>query len=153
MNQDNFLDADVSFAPANENPSLRVKVIGIGGAGLSLVDGLTLDNFQGVEQLAIDVDSRALADSIAADTLLIGRRHTRGMGTGGEMARGRKIAEEEKDVIRKKLEGIDMIFLLAGLGGGMGGGATPVIARLAREARSEERRVGKECRSRWEPYH
>ena len=64
----------------------------------------------------------------------MGRRHTRGMGTGGEIAIGRKIAEEEKESIRKKLEGIDMIFLLAGLGGGMGGGATTVIARLAREA-------------------
>jgi len=84
--------------------------------------------------LAIDVDSRVLSDSICPESLLIGRRHTRGMGTGGEIAIGRKIAEEEKDVIRKKLEGMDMIFLLAGLGGGMGGGATPVIARLAREA-------------------
>jgi cell division protein FtsZ len=134
MNQDNFLDTDLSFSSANENPSLRVKVIGVGGAGLSLVDGLTLDNFNGVEQLAIDVDSRALADSICPESLLIGRRHTRGMGTGGEIAIGRKIAEEEKDAIRKKLEGMDMIFILAGLGGGMGGGATPVIARLAREA-------------------
>ena len=56
------------------------------------------------------------------------------MGTGGEMSMGRKIAEEEKDQIRKKLEGVDMVFLLAGLGGGLGGGATPVVARLARES-------------------
>ena len=134
MSQENFLDSQNSFSSANENPSIRVKVIGIGGAGLSLVDGLTLDNFNGVEQLAVDVDSRALNDSISSDKLLVGRRHTRGMGTGGEIAIGRKIAEEEKESIRKKLEGIDMIFLLAGLGGGMGGGATTVIARLAREA-------------------
>ncbi len=134
MSQENFLDSDLSFSPANENPGIRVKVIGIGGAGLSLVDGLTLDNFHGVEQLAVDVDSRALQDCIASDKLLIGRRHTRGMGTGGELSMGRKAAEEEKDVIRKKLEGVDMVFLLSGLGGGMGGGATPVIARLAREA-------------------
>ena len=65
---------------------------------------------------------------------MIGRRHTRGMGTGGEFTLARKIAEEEKDIIRKKLEGVDLIFLLAGLGGGMGGGAVSVIARLAREA-------------------
>lgn len=134
MSQDNFLDPESTFSPANENPSIRALVVGVGGAGLSLVDGLRLDNFQGVEHLAIDVDSRALADSIAGEKLMIGRRHTRGMGTGGEFTLARKIAEEEKDIIRKKLEGVDLIFLLAGLGGGMGGGAVSVIARLAREA-------------------
>jgi len=134
MSQENFLDTELPFSTDNENPGIRVKVVGIGGAGLSLLDGLTLDNFKGVEQLAVDVDSRALQDCISSDKLLVGRRHTRGMGTGGEMAMGRKVAEEEKDVIRKKIEGIDMVFLLSGLGGGMGGGATPVIARLAREA-------------------
>ena len=134
MSQENFLESDLSFSPVNENCSIRVKVIGVGGAGLSLVDGLTLDNFNGVEHLAVDVDSRALNDAISSDKLLIGRRHTLGMGTGGEISIGRKIAEEEKDSIRKKLEGVDLVFLLAGLGGGMGGGATPVIARLAREA-------------------
>ena len=133
MSQENFLDTELPFSTDNENPGIRVKVVGIGGAGLSLLDGLTLDNFKGVEQLAVDVDSRALQDCISSDKLLVGRRHTRGMGTGGEMAMGRKVAEE-KDVIRKKIEGIDMVFLLSGLGGGMGGGATPVIARLAREA-------------------
>ena len=132
MSQENFLESDLSFSPVNENCSIRVKVIG--GAGLSLVDGLTLDNFNGVEHLAVDVDSRALNDAISSDKLLIGRRHTLGMGTGGEISIGRKIAEEEKDSIRKKLEGVDRVCLLAGLGGGMGGGATPVIARLAREA-------------------
>ena len=134
MSQENFLDTELPFSTDNENPGIRVKVVGIGGAGLSLLDGLTLDNFKGVEQLAVDVDSRALQDCISSDKLLVGRRHTRGMGTGGEMAMGRKVAEEEKDVIRKKIEGIDIVFLLSGLGGGMGGGATPVIARLAREA-------------------
>lgn len=134
MSQDNFLDPESAFCSAHENPSLRALVIGVGGAGLSLVDGLRLDNFQGVEQLAIDVDSRALGESIATDKLMIGRRHTRGMGTGGEFSLARKIAEEEKDLIRKKLEGVDLVFLLAGLGGGMGGGAVPVVARLAREA-------------------
>ena len=120
MSQDNFLDPESAFCSAHENPSLRALVIGVGGAGLSLVDGLRLDNFQGVEQLAIDVDSRALGESNATAKLMIGRRHTRGMGTGGEFSLARKIAEEEKDLIRKKLEGVDLVFLLAGLGGGMG---------------------------------
>ena len=82
MSQDNLFEQDTSFSPANENPGIRAKIIGIGGAGLSLVDGLRFDDFQGVEHLAVDVDSRALADSIASQKLAFGRRHTRGMGTG-----------------------------------------------------------------------
>ena len=85
------------------------------------MDGLRFDNFESVENLAIDVDNRALADSIASDKLSFGRRHTRGMGTGGEHTLARKAIEEEKDVIRKKLDGVDIVFLLAGLGGGTGG--------------------------------
>jgi cell division protein FtsZ len=134
MTQDNFLEQKSVFSSSNEHPGIRAKIIGVGGAGLSLVDGLRLDNFQSVEQLAVDVDTRALADSIASEKLAIGRRHTRGMGTGGDFALARKAAEEEKDLLRKKLDGIDVVFLLAGLGGGTGGGAVSVIARLAREA-------------------
>ena len=133
MSQENLFDKETSFSPANENTGIRAKIIGVGGAGVSLVDGLRFDDFQGVEHLAVDVDSRALADSIASEKLAFGRRHTRGMGTGGEYLLARKAAEEEKDVIRKHLEGVDLV-LLAGLGGGTGGGAVPVIARLARDA-------------------
>ena len=134
MTQDNFLEQKSVFSTSNEHPGIRAKIIGVGGAGLSLVDGLRLDNFQSVEQLALDVDSRALSDSIASEKLAIGRRHTRGMGTGGDFALARKAAEEEKDLIRKKVDGMDVVFLLAGLGGGTGGGVVSVIARLAREA-------------------
>ena len=134
MSQENFLDQDTSFSPANENPGIRAKIIGIGGAGMSLVDGLRFDDFQGVDHLVMDVDGRALSDSIASEKLAFGRRHTRGMGTGGEFALARKAIEEEKDLVRQKLEGIDVVFLLAGLGGGTGGGAVPVVARLARDA-------------------
>jgi cell division protein FtsZ len=134
MSQDSLFPKETSFSPPNDLTGIRAKVIGIGGAGVSLVDGLRFDNFESVEHLAVDVDSRALSDSIAGDKLSFGRRHTRGMGTGGEYTLARKAIEEEKDIIRKKLEGFDIVFLLAGLGGGTGGGATPVIARLAREA-------------------
>ena len=84
MNQENLFPKETNFSPENEIPGIRAKIIGIGGAGLSLVDGLRFDNFQSVEHLAIDVDSRALSDSIASEKLSFGRRHTRGMGTGGE---------------------------------------------------------------------
>ena len=96
MSQENLFDKETSFSPANENTGIRAKIIGVGGAGVSLVDGLRFDDFQGVEHLAVDVDSRALADSIASEKLAFGRRHTRGMGTGGEYLLARKAAEEEK---------------------------------------------------------
>ena len=133
MTQENLFEKDARKVSVHENTALKAKVIGVGGAGLSLVDGLRLDNFTGVEQLVIDVDARALADSIASEKMAIGRTLTRGMGTGGETALARKAISEEKDNVRKTLEGVDLIFLLAGLGGGTGGGATPEIARLARE--------------------
>ncbi len=133
MTQENLFEKDCTTVSVQDNIMLKAKVIGIGGAGLSLVDGLRLDNFSGVEQLAIDVDARALADSIASEKLAIGRTLTRGMGTGGETNLARKAIEDESDKIRKTLEGVDLVFLLAGLGGGTGGGATPEIAKLARE--------------------
>ena len=82
MSQEDIFEQNAEFSPANENPAIRAKIIGVGGAGLSLVDGLRLDNFKGVEHLVIDVDARALADSIADRKLPIGRTLTRGMGTG-----------------------------------------------------------------------
>jgi cell division protein FtsZ len=133
MTQENLFEKDSKTVDLSENIVLKAKVIGVGGAGLSLVDGLRLDNFTGVEQLAVDVDARALGDSIASEKMAIGRTLTRGMGTGGEASLARKAIEDEKDKIRKSLEGVDLVFLLAGLGGGTGGGATPEIAKLARE--------------------
>ena len=96
MSQENLFPKETNFSPENEIPGIRAKIIGIGGAGLSLVDGLRFDNFQSVEHLAIDVDSRALSDSIASEKLSFGRRHTRGMGTGGEHTLARKAIEEVK---------------------------------------------------------
>ena len=92
MSQENLFDQETTFSPANENTGIRAKIIGVGGAGVSLVDGLRFDDFQGVEHLAVDVDPRALADSIASEKLAFGRRHTRGMGTGGEYLLARKAA-------------------------------------------------------------
>ena len=101
MSQENFLESDLSFSPVNENCSIRVKVIGVGGAGLSLVDGLTLDNFNGVEHLAVDVDSRALNDAISSDKLLIGRRHTLGMGTGVRFLLAERLPKKRRTAFEK----------------------------------------------------
>ncbi len=133
MNQDTLFD-EPNYLNTGENfYGIRAKVIGIGGAGISLVDGLRFDNFDSVDNLVVDVDMKAIGESLASQKLSFTKRHTRGMGTGGDIALGKRLAEEEKDKIRKQLEGVDLVFLLAGLGGGVGGGAAPVIARLARE--------------------
>lgn len=132
-NQETFFETNDDSSLNNNSFGIRAKVIGVGGAGISLVDGLRFDNFDFVDNLIIDVDIKAVADSLASQKLTFGRRHTRGMGTGGDVNLGKRLAEEEKDKIRKELEGVDLIFLLAGLGGGVGGGAAPVVARLARE--------------------
>ncbi len=113
---------------------IRAKIIGIGGAGLSLVDGLRLDGFDAVRTVALDVDAGALSESMASEKIPLGRRLTRGMGTGGEPSLGRKAAEEERSLLRKHLDGVDLVFLLAGLGAGAGGGIAPVVAKLARES-------------------
>tara|TARA_B100002019_G_scaffold70155_1_gene60373 strand:- start:3444 stop:4724 length:1281 start_codon:yes stop_codon:yes gene_type:complete len=130
MNQDTLFEEENT----KENTyGIRAKIIGIGGAGISLVDGLRFDNFDCVDNLVIDVDMKAISETLASQKLCFSKRHTRGMGTGGDIALGKRLAEEEKDKIRTHLEGVDLVFLLAGLGGGIGGGAAPVLARLARE--------------------
>ena len=134
MSQENFLDICPSLHQGNEICNIKAKIIGVGGAGVSLVDGLRFDNFDAVDNLAVDVDLRTLSDSLASEKLSFGRRHTRGMGTGGEYALARRAIEEEKDLLRKQLDGVDLVFLLAGLGGGTGGGVAPVVARIARES-------------------
>ena len=133
MNQDTLFEEE-NFKNSSENSyGIRAKVIGVGGAGISLVDGLRFDNFDSVDNLVVDVDMKAISESLASHKLCFSKRHTRGMGTGGDIALGKRLAEEEKDKIRGQLEGVDLVFLLAGLGGGIGGGAAAVVARLARE--------------------
>ncbi len=132
MAQENLFE-QVNNPSFTEPAGLRAMVIGVGGAGISLVDGLRFDNFDMVENMVIDVDARALADSLSSSKLSFGRRHTRGMGTGGDLNLARRAIEEEKDKLRERLDGVDLVFLLAGLGGGTGGGVAPVVARLARD--------------------
>ena len=131
MSQQNLFNTTAFQA---DGSPIRAKIMGIGGAGLSLVDGLRLDGFDAVRTVALDVDAATLSDSIASEKVALGRRLTRGMGTGGEPSLGRKAAEEDRTLIRKHLDGVDLVFLLAGLGGGTGGGVAPEVARLAREA-------------------
>lgn len=111
-----------------------IKVIGAGGGGSNAIDRMIEAGIQGVEFLAMNTDVQALDRSKAPRKLQLGATLTRGLGAGGDPEVGRAAAEESKNEIRKVLEGADMVFVTAGMGGGTGTGAAPVIADLAKEA-------------------
>jgi cell division protein FtsZ len=110
---------------------LRIKIVGVGGAGTNAVDRIKLEDLEQVHLAAIDTDSQTLASSPVEECLLIGREVTLGKSTGGSAEKGRLAADGSRDRIRQLFEGIDLVFLLAGLGGGTGSGAGPVVADLA----------------------
>ena len=110
-----------------------IKVVGIGGAGCNAIDRMISAGLKGVDFIAINTDGQALAKSLAETKLRIGDKLTRGLGAGANPEIGRQAAEENRNELFSVLEGSDMIFLTAGMGGGTGTGAAPVIAEIARE--------------------
>src|SRR6201993_1687128 len=112
---------------------MRVKIIGIGGAGSNILDRVMLDGIEAAELVAINTDVQSLTASVAAHKVQIGRNLTRGLGSGGDPELGYAAAEEATDEIRSVLEGGNVIFVCAGLGGGTGSGAAPIVAQLAKE--------------------
>jgi cell division protein FtsZ len=116
----------------NQKPS--IKVIGIGGGGGNAVNRMIENEVQGVEFVAINTDAQVLRLSKADKRLQIGKMLTRGLGAGADPEIGRRAAEESEDEIREMLGDTDMVFITAGMGGGTGTGAAPVIARIARES-------------------
>lgn len=111
-----------------------IKVIGVGGAGSNAVDHIIQEGIRGVEFIAINTDAQALIRSEAPTRVRIGDRLTKGLGCGGNPEQGMKAAEESRDEILSVISGADMVFITAGMGGGTGTGAAPVVAELAREA-------------------
>ncbi|MCU0521837.1 MAG: cell division protein FtsZ [Anaerolineae bacterium] len=111
----------------------QIKVVGCGGGGSNAVNRMIGEGLLGVEFIAVNTDAQALMLSQAPKCLRIGDSVTRGLGAGGNPEEGRKAAEESQDEIRDVLQGADMIFVTAGMGGGTGTGAAPVIARIAKE--------------------
>ena len=111
----------------------NIKVIGVGGGGSNAVNRMIAAQLQGVEFIAANTDSQALRKSCAAIKLQIGQKLTKGLGAGSNPEIGRQAALEDSEQIISALEGADMVFITAGLGGGTGTGATPVIASLASE--------------------
>ncbi len=111
---------------------LRIKILGLGGAGSNALDRILLDGFENAELIALNTDVQALTSSVASMKVQLGRNTTRGLGAGGDPEVGYAAAEEGADEIKTALEGAGMIFLIAGLGGGTGSGCAPLIASYAR---------------------
>ncbi|MCD8117137.1 MAG: cell division protein FtsZ [Oscillospiraceae bacterium] len=113
---------------------VTLKVVGIGGAGGNVVNRMVSSGTNGVEFIAVNTDKQALAMSTADQKIQIGEKLTHGQGAGSDPSVGEKAAEESRNEIAKCLEGTDMLFITAGMGGGTGTGAGPVVADIAREA-------------------
>ncbi|PID16426.1 cell division protein FtsZ [Sporosarcina sp. P34] len=110
-----------------------IKVIGVGGGGNNAVNRMIEHGVQGVEFIAVNTDAQALQLSSAEIKLQIGEKLTRGLGAGANPEVGKKAAEESKEQIEEALRGADMVFVTAGMGGGTGTGAAPVIAQIAKD--------------------
>lgn len=119
-----------AIMPSN---AARIKVIGIGGGGGNAVNRMIASDLSGVEFWAINTDAQALTHSAAPKRLQVGQKLTRGLGAGGNPSIGQKAAEESRDEIATALETADLVFITAGMGGGTGTGAAPVIAEIAKE--------------------
>lgn len=111
----------------------RMKVVGVGGAGGNAVNRMVDEDLEGVEFITANTDAQALKGSRAQVTLQIGKKLTRGLGAGARPEIGRQAIAESSDEVRKVLEGADLVFITAGMGGGTGTGATPIIGEIARE--------------------
>ena len=113
--------------------SARMKVVGVGGAGGNAVNRMVDEDLEGVEFITANTDAQALKGSRAQVTLQIGKKLTRGLGAGARPEIGRQAISESSDEVRKVLEGADLVFITAGMGGGTGTGAAPIIGEIARE--------------------
>ena len=124
---------DAQRMPATEGSAL-IRVVGVGGGGSNAVNRMINENIVGVEFIAVNTDQQALLGSNAPIRIAIGERTTRGLGSGGDPETGARAAEESLEDLRQTLQGSDMVFVTAGMGGGTGTGGTPIVARAARDA-------------------
>jgi cell division protein FtsZ len=111
-----------------------LKVFGVGGAGGNAIDYMARQDFTGVQFTAVNTDAQALTQLAVTERITLGAKLTRGLGTGGDPEMGRAAAEEDIEKIRALCAGADIICVMAGLGGGTGTGAGPVLARIAKES-------------------
>ena len=111
----------------------KIKVIGVGGGGSNAINRMIAAGLKGVEFIAVNTDAQALLHSMAPKRMQIGEKLTRGLGAGARPEIGEKAAQESRDEILEALNGADMVFITAGMGGGTGTGAAPIVAECARE--------------------
>jgi cell division protein FtsZ len=134
------LDASMeqSAAPASTNgivpsQSARIEVIGVGGGGSNAVNRMIASDLQGVGYRVLNTDAQALIQSSAQKRFQLGQKLTRGLGAGGNPVIGQKAAEESRAELQESLQGTDLVFIAAGMGGGTGTGAAPILAEVAKE--------------------
>jgi cell division protein FtsZ len=123
------------FRPAPRHSGERtIRVVGVGGAGGNAINQMIRAKQRGVDYITVNTDAQVLEESLAPKQVQIGEQLTQGLGAGGDASVGRQAAEEDADEIGRALAGSDLVFIAAGLGGGTGSGAAPVIAEQARAA-------------------
>ena len=127
-----------SAAPASTNgivpsQSARIEVIGVGGGGSNAVNRMIASDLQGVGYRVLNTDAQALIQSSAQKRFQLGQKLTRGLGAGGNPVIGQKAAEESRAELQESLQGTDLVFIAAGMGGGTGTGAAPILAEVAKE--------------------
>jgi len=125
--------SEVQRMPEQEGAAL-IRVVGVGGGGSNAVNRMIDESIVGVDFIAVNTDQQALMGSQARQRVAIGERTTRGLGSGGDPEIGGKSAEESEEDLHSVLAGSDMVFVTAGMGGGTGTGAAPIVAKVAREA-------------------
>ncbi|HMD60865.1 MAG TPA: cell division protein FtsZ, partial [Opitutaceae bacterium] len=113
--------------------SVAIKLVGVGGAGSNAVDRLKMESLDRLRLAVVNTDHQALSSSPVQDKVLIGMGTTRGLGAGGDPELGREAAEADREKIADVVKDCDLVFLIAGMGGGTGGGASPVVAEIAAE--------------------
>jgi cell division protein FtsZ len=113
--------------------NVAIKLLGVGGAGSNAVDRLKMESLERLQLAVINTDNQALSSSPVQDKILIGMGSTRGLGAGGDPELGRQAAEDDREKISKVVKDCDLVFIIAGMGGGTGGGASPIVAEIAAE--------------------
>ena len=114
--------------------SARIEVIGVGGGGSNAVNRMILSDLDGVNYRVMNTDAQALLQSAASNRVQLGQTLTRGLGAGGNPSIGQKAAEESRAELQQALQGVDLVFIAVGMGGGTGTGAAPVVAEVAKES-------------------
>lgn len=119
---------------STENQGAKIKVIGVGGGGSNAVNRMIAEDVKGVEFIVANTDVQALNTSKAETKIQLGPKLTRGLGAGSDPEVGTKAAEESEEAISEALQGADMVFVTAGMGGGTGNGAAPIVAKIAKDS-------------------